>query len=56
MEFKKNEWKLLIDRCKKKIGFLCSSLTEAITRFEKNGILKPGKLDLVEFFFRATLK
>ncbi len=51
MEFKKNEWKKIIARCKKKkIGFLCSPFsTEAFKRLRKMG-LKTWKIGSGEFF------
>ena len=51
MEFKKNEWELLIKRCKKKgIGFLCSPFSiEAFKRLRSMG-LKIWKIGSGEFF------
>ena len=56
MEFKKKEWKLLIDRCKKKkIGFLCSPFSiEAFKRLRAMG-LKTWKIGSGEFFSEQLL-
>ena len=51
MEFKNNEWKKIISRCKKKkIGFLCSPFSiEAFKRLRELG-LKTWKIGSGEFF------